>query len=197
MERSHLYGVIKKRNNPNAPPTKIGLGFGLYSFGAEDEILPKPLKGSPTSRVALVRRLWRRAARLRIAYEFSISFVADHVGNATSHFVLVRHGKKCNCKHAFFAHVGRAPYFEAKPLMRRGGESLLQARLSCSRRAWEFTILSNLSSASKNGGAKMPCRFLAQKTRLSAGYALDGFVGGKGVCPFPAPCFAASSYALV
>ena len=61
----------------------------------------------------------------------------------------------------------------------------------------EFTILSNLSSASKNGGAKMPCRFLAQKTRLSAGYALDGFVGGKSFCPFPAPCFAASSHALV
>ena len=38
---------------------------------------------------------------------------------------------------------------------------------------------------------------LAQKTRLSAGYALDGFVGGKSFCPFPAPCFAASSYALV
>ena len=125
------------------------------------------------------------------------TFVRRAAPPPTSHFVLVRHGKKCNCKHAFFAHVGRAPYFEAKPLMRRGGESLLQARLSCSRRAWEFTILSNLSSASKNGGAKMPCRFLAQKTRLSAGCALDGFVGGKGVCPFPAPCFAASSYALV
>lgn len=38
MERSHLYGVIKKRNNPNAPPTKIGFRFGLYSFGAEDGI---------------------------------------------------------------------------------------------------------------------------------------------------------------
>ena len=120
----------RAKNNTNSEKE-----FVLFPYGAEDEILPKPLKGPPTSRVALVRRLWRRAARLRIAYEFSISFVADHVGNATSHFVLVRHGKKCNCKHAFFAHVGRAPYFEAKPLMRRGGESLLQARLSCSRRA--------------------------------------------------------------
>ncbi len=58
-------------------------------FGAEDEILPKPLKGSPTSRVALVRRLRRRAARLRIAYEFSISFVADHVGNARANSCLI------------------------------------------------------------------------------------------------------------
>ena len=38
---------------------------------------------------------------------------------------------------------------------------------------------------------------LAQKTRLSAGYALDGFVGGKGVCPFPASHFAAFSRELV
>ena len=38
---------------------------------------------------------------------------------------------------------------------------------------------------------------LAQKTRLSAGCALDGFVGGKGVCPFPASHFAAFSRELV
>ena len=38
---------------------------------------------------------------------------------------------------------------------------------------------------------------LAQKTRLSAGYALDGFVGGKSFCPFPASCFAAFSRELV
>ena len=34
---------------------------------------------------------------------------------------------------------------------------------------------------------------LAQRRGLSAGCALDGFVGGKGFCPFSAPCFAASA----
>ena len=35
------------------------------------------------------------------------SFVRRAAPPPTSHFVLVRHGKKCNCKQAFFAHVGR------------------------------------------------------------------------------------------
>ena len=34
---------------------------------------------------------------------------------------------------------------------------------------------------------------VAQRRGLSAGCALDGFVGGKGFCPFSAPCFAASA----
>ncbi len=36
------------------------------------------------------------------------TFVRRAAPPPTSHFVLVRHGKKCNCKQAFFAHVGRA-----------------------------------------------------------------------------------------
>ena len=75
----------RAKNNTNSEKE-----FVLFPYGAEDEILPKPLKGSPTSRVALVRRLRRRAARLRIAYEFSISFVADHVGNARANSCLIR-----------------------------------------------------------------------------------------------------------
>ena len=74
----------RAKNNTNSEKE-----FVLFPYGAEDEILPKPLKGPPTSRVALVRRLRRRAARLRIAYEFSISFVADHVGNARANSCLI------------------------------------------------------------------------------------------------------------
>ena len=142
MERSHLYGVIKKEiirtlrrlksvlgsdYTRLAQKTRLSAGCALDSFVGGKGVCPFP----------------------------------------TSHFVLVRHGKKCNCKHAFFAHVGRAPYFEAKPLMRRGGESLLQARLSCSRRAWEFTILSGSPSApAQKKGAPKCSLALAQKTRF-------------------------------
>ena len=62
----------------------------------------------------------------------------------------------------------------------------------------EFTISSGSSSApAQKKGAPKCSLALAQKTRLSAGYALDGFVGGKGVCPFPASHFAAFSRELV
>ena len=54
-----------------------------------------------------------------------------------------------------------------------------------------------VSCAGAKKGAPKCSLALAQKTRLSAGCALDGFVGGKGVCPFPASHFAAFSRELV
>ena len=80
---------------------------------------------------------------------------------------------KVSCKQGFLAHAGRV---------------ILRFRA---------TYFLYQKTAGQKKGAPKCSLALAQKTRLSAGCALDGFVGGKGVCPFPASHFAAFSRELV
>ena len=72
------------------------------------------------------------------------TFVRRAAPPPTSHFVLVRHGKKCNCKQAFFAHVGRAN-------LRENGlshlSSLLQHEKSAPQRALSCWRREGFSSA--------------------------------------------------
>ena len=69
---------------------------------------PIKYQGSYAHRLAQRGIFFGCASKASSAETGVCSFVRRAAPPPTSHFVLVRHGKKCNCKQAFFAHVGRA-----------------------------------------------------------------------------------------